>query len=466
MSGASWPSLVAGAKAKASEVELKFDWIEGDWLPFAAGTKTDATYDLGSTSFQWRNLYLSGGYFAKANSSVAASKGGGTLEFLVSNTSNTANSHSLLYLLVGGASGGDPFIQFTVTSVLDWTLGLDNSDSDKFKLSKASGLGTNDVFEVNTALKFWITGGDFQVSRASSGGVVIAHFENSSNTAASDMKLAIAVGGASGGDPYIHFDGTGTDCSIGVDNSDNNRLKFAQATGVGVNDRFILDLTAGWASFGPNATYAANFLSVRTDSAENGGFWARVNNATGDPIFLCTTNATDWAFGVDNSDSDAFVVSASSALGTTNALKITTAGEITMPLQPAFLAYNSVDDTLVTDNTTLEFDTEVFDQGSDFNNSTDTFTAPVTGRYLFTVSLYFTNGTTNTSKSIELVTSNRTLVLPGSFADGAGGINASVITDMDAGDTASLVINLGSGTITAQGADSHGTTYFSGMLAA
>jgi len=60
MAGSSWPTLVAGAKAKASEVEAKFDWSEEDIVPHAAGTKTNATYDIGETSFRFRDGFFSG----------------------------------------------------------------------------------------------------------------------------------------------------------------------------------------------------------------------------------------------------------------------------------------------------------------------------------------------------------------------------------------------------------------------
>lgn len=60
MAGSSWPSLVAGAKAKASEVELKFDWLEGDIVPMIAGTKTDDTYNLGESAYRFKNAYFSG----------------------------------------------------------------------------------------------------------------------------------------------------------------------------------------------------------------------------------------------------------------------------------------------------------------------------------------------------------------------------------------------------------------------
>lgn len=57
MAGTVWPILTAGLKAKASEVESKFDWIEGTIVPMSAGAKTDAAYDLGEAANQWNNIY-------------------------------------------------------------------------------------------------------------------------------------------------------------------------------------------------------------------------------------------------------------------------------------------------------------------------------------------------------------------------------------------------------------------------
>lgn len=60
MAGTTWPALTAGSKAKASDVENKFDWIEGSIVPMNAGSKTNAAYDLGEASYKWKDLYLSG----------------------------------------------------------------------------------------------------------------------------------------------------------------------------------------------------------------------------------------------------------------------------------------------------------------------------------------------------------------------------------------------------------------------
>jgi len=58
MAGTSWPNLVAGQKAKASEIELKFDWLEGSLVPMSGGNKTNTAYDLGEFSYRWRDLYI------------------------------------------------------------------------------------------------------------------------------------------------------------------------------------------------------------------------------------------------------------------------------------------------------------------------------------------------------------------------------------------------------------------------
>ena len=134
----------------------------------------------------------------------------------------------------------------------------------------------------------------------------------------------------------------------------------------------------------------------------------------------------------------------------------TAVGEVTNPTQPAFLALNSATDSDVVGDTgvyfTVIFDTEVYDQNSDFDG-TSTFTAPVTGRYHFDVCITLLQlGANHNSQRIELVTGNRpyTLALD-EFGAGANPftgrtLKGSVDVDMDAGDTAVVRVRVDGGT--------------------
>ena len=50
------------------------------------------------------------------------------------NETNSANQHAILALRVAGTSSGDPYISFDIAGEAGWSLGLDNSDSNKFKI--------------------------------------------------------------------------------------------------------------------------------------------------------------------------------------------------------------------------------------------------------------------------------------------------------------------------------------------
>ena len=195
----------------------------------------------------------------------------------------------------------------------------------------------------------------------------------------------------------------------------------------------------------------------------------------GDPWYRYNiAGVIDWSHGVDNSTADSWKLSKSSTLGSNDYLICTVNGEITMPLQPAFLAYNSVTDSNVTgDGTsfTLDFDTEVFDQNSDF--AANVFTAPVTGRYFFTTALKMSGILiTHTVADYSIVTSNRTYFCncpaPSKVFDNntAASYSITALADMDAGDTADVRIAVFNGTLVI---DIIGQatlmTYFSGNLA-
>ena len=117
---------------------------------------------------------------------------------------------------------------------------------------------------------------------------------------------------------------------------------------------------------------------------------------------------------------------------------------------------------------TAALDTEIFDQGGDF--ASNTFTAPVTGRYLIFFGTRF-NGLTSshTGGSIQIVTSNRNYTLweQNPWAVSYGGdmtLTGSVLADLDAADTVTATIRIDAG---AKVVDVQQTTTFfmAGMIA-
>ena len=66
-------------------------------------------------------------------------------------------------------------------------------------------------------------------------------------------------------------------------------------------------------------------------------------------------------------------------------VSISANNEITMSSQPAFSVTKSGNQNNLSNTDTITFDTEIFDQNADF--ASNTFTAPVTGRYQIDVNL-------------------------------------------------------------------------------
>ncbi len=53
------------------------------------------------------------------------------------NTGTTATSNAIIALRTNTATGGDPILSFDIGGVIGWSMGIDNSDSDKFKIARS-----------------------------------------------------------------------------------------------------------------------------------------------------------------------------------------------------------------------------------------------------------------------------------------------------------------------------------------
>jgi len=189
-----------------------------------------------------------------------------------------------------------------------------------------------------------------------------------------------------------------------------------------------------------------------------------------DKKILFDGNAQDYHIGLDDS-TDSLTIGKGSTLGTTSHMVIDANGIITKPLQPAFLVRPASEQSniAVGSAVTIVFGTEVFDNNADF--ASNTFTAPVTGKYQLNVSVRLNNvDSASAFYRLELATSNGTyhgLIDPDFGQDAAyWTMNVCVLADMDASDTAFIRVTQGSGAAQTD-IDSNATyTYYSGYLVA
>lgn len=159
---------------------------------------------------------------------------GGEPKIEVINRSNTASSNSAFEANVAGTSAGDPYIKFTIASGASWACGSDNSDSDKFKISGSSALGTSDVISMTT------TGG-------------ISHTI------------------VSGANEFSINDSQG-DCDFRVEGDSLSHMIFMDATSTTENIALVATTAPNWQSM-DNGLFIGNVATAPTGNPASGHYY-------------------------------------------------------------------------------------------------------------------------------------------------------------------------------------------------
>jgi hypothetical protein len=169
-----------------------------------------------------------------------------------------------------------------------------------------------------------------------------------------------------------------------------------------------LSNTVSTSTSNPGAPNYQQIVNQGTTAGSNANFQAYVQN-TGTPSYAGyqsnVNGGNTWAQGVSNSNNHYSIWNG--GWGATLIWDSTSAGQITMPQQPAFSAYVNTSITNTTGNG-AQYQisanwTSIFDQGSNFNISTGVFTAPIAGKYRFEATINMENLTGVTSLNFQML---------------------------------------------------------------
>jgi hypothetical protein len=370
-------------------------------------------------------------------------------------------------------------------------------------------VGTANTLTTNMASPFT---GDFTFQSITSGDTETLTVTNTSNTASSQAQINTVVAGTTAGDAWYQATlGTTRSYAWGIDTSTTNRQwKFNSDASATVSpssgtEMIILDpvgsptgatsmqfntseffIRANAGSEVVNLTVrqenAADFADIIAEAVgpKSGFFSSGIYDNSSSPIY--------WNFGCSATDAslgNAYCLNTSNSTqgpeGGTRIWRANPTGEITMPLQPAFFGYldSSTPNNVTGDGTvyTVGFNQEVFDQGSDFNPATGTFTVPVTGKYKFTANVLLANlGAAHTAGDISINVAGATayqfassLCNPGAGRNPTNqySMQVTAFASLTAGDTVTVRVNVSNGAKTVGvfgSASPQFWTYFEGSL--
>lgn len=234
---------------------------------------------------------------------------------------------------------------------------------------------------------------------------------------------------------------TGAFTSKGIDdNADATAITITSDEAVGIGKSLTPNNYSGYQSLtigGSDATTGAT-LDLEDSS---GNLEGRINGTNGIVYIEADPNGSTGAskISLEVDGSAKMVIDAN--------------GHVTMPSQTSFLATFNTENTNIATNTAVHqyFDNEVYDVNADY--ASNTFTAPVTGKYILQVRMRVDNIPTDANYIwFYIQTSNRVHTVdffdPDNFDQSVQfyTVQGTVIADMDASDTATFNINQNGGT--------------------
>ena len=384
---------------------------------------------------------------------------------LVIGEGSTVGTNSILTITddsvtIGDAAAVDTKIVFD-GNAQDYYIALDDS-ADDLLIGKGSTVGTTPAISIDSDLKVNIpvTTASTSASTGSlitGGGMGVGADLYVGDDAYLITDSAVLGFGADKDTTLTHTDGTGLTLNSTNKICFNDASQFIQGSSnailaLGATDEIDLtatavDLNGTLDVSGTSQFNAAVTLAGTTPTLTIGDAGAE------DTKIVFDGNAQDYYIGLDDTDDD-LKIGVGSAVGTTMAIRIDEDQQVLLPAQCMFAVENSNTSNVLgatsSNYVPLWAGNEPQDRGSNFNQTNGTFTAPVDGMYMFSVSQTLSGVTSGHNTGAAYIsTSNKTDNQ--AFASATAqtstdvaviGYNGTYIGFMDANDTCLMNVHV------------------------
>jgi fibronectin-binding autotransporter adhesin len=205
-------TITAGTIALASSGHIRagqtaYNTGTGFFLGFDGATPKFSLGNSAGTNLTWDGSILnivgtlnidSGSTDSTLTSTQLKLSSSANVSFYAENTSTGTSTVQL----ITAHGGGDPYILFDIAAGSnDWTIGVDNSASDVFKISRSVNLGTNDALIINGSNNVTL-GGALTTSAPTGGaGAWELGIANAVSPTSPNRTLTVEIGGTA---YYIH----------------------------------------------------------------------------------------------------------------------------------------------------------------------------------------------------------------------------------------------------------------------